>query len=148
MAHRPKFTPKKRERFLDALRDTGNVTKAAESVGISRRAAYDHRQANADFAAQWEDAWEESTDKLEAEARRRAFAGVEEPVFYQGEKCGVIQRYSDTLLIFLLKAHRPEKYRENIRHEHGGAGGGPIQFLEIITPALGASLTLPETNGP
>ncbi len=51
-------------------------------------------------------------------SHRRAFEGVEEPVFHQGKQCGTIRRYSDTLTIFLLKAHRPAKYRE--RREHIG----------------------------
>ena len=33
-------------------------------------------------------------------------------MFYKGAVCGHVRRYSDTLLMFLLKAHRPEKYRE------------------------------------
>jgi hypothetical protein len=36
--------------------------------------------------------------------------------------------YSDTLLIFLLKGIRPEKYRE--RFEHSGPEGGPIEFSD------------------
>lgn len=35
-------------------------------------------------------------------------------------------RYSDTLLIFLLKGARPEKYKDRQSHEHTGSGGGPI----------------------
>ena len=43
---------------------------------------------------------------------RRASEGTLKPVFYQGKMCGEIREYSDTLLIFLLKARRPETYRE------------------------------------
>ena len=35
------------------------------------------------------------------------------PVFHKGEQCGVVREYSDTLMIFLLKARDPAKYREN-----------------------------------
>jgi len=35
-------------------------------------------------------------------------------VFHQGKVCGGIRKYSDTLLIFLLKAAYPEKYRERV----------------------------------
>ena len=51
-------------------------------------------------------------DALEQEARRRALEGVEEPVFCRGERVGVIRRYSDALLILLLKAKRPEQFRD------------------------------------
>lgn len=33
----------------------------------------------------------------------------------------VIRKYSDTLAIFLLKAHNPDKYRENTKVEIGGS---------------------------
>jgi hypothetical protein len=49
--------------------------------------------------------------RLEDEAVRRAYEGVERPVFQGGKQVGVVREYSDTLLIFLLKALRPEKYR-------------------------------------
>jgi len=29
------------------------------------------------------------------------------PVYYQGEQCGEVREYSDTLLIFILKARDP-----------------------------------------
>ncbi len=54
----------------------------------------------------------DGTDRMEDEARRRAVDGVEESVFYQGEQVSTVRRYSDTLLIFMLKARRPETYRE------------------------------------
>ena len=66
---------------------------------------------------------------LEEEAIRRACRGVNEPVFYRGKVCGAIQKYSDTLLIVLLKALAPAKYREV--HELQGEGGGPV-ILKVI----------------
>lgn len=47
---------------------------------------------------------------LENEALRRALKGTEEHVFYKGEITGAKTKYSDALLIALLKAHCPEKY--------------------------------------
>ena len=41
---------------------------------------------------------------------RRAREGVEEPVFQGGLCCGHVRRYSDLLLIFLLKSRRPHRY--------------------------------------
>ena len=51
------------------------------------------------------------------------------PVYYQGKEVGQIRKFSDTLLIFLLKGARPETYRE--RHEHTGKHGGPIQYEDV-----------------
>lgn len=109
-----KSTPKKREKFLGSLREAGNVTLAAEAVGVDRSTVYKWRKQDAEFSAQWDDAVEEAADRLEAEARRRAYEGVDEPVFYHGEACGVVRKYSDSLMMFLLRGVRPEKYRENV----------------------------------
>lgn len=109
-------TPKKRALFLDSLRETGgNVSKACELARVSRVAVYEWREADSLFATDWDAVVEAGTDDLEEEARRRALSGVDEPVFYQGEECGAIRKYSDTLLIFLLKGRKPEKYRERMQ---------------------------------
>ena len=122
-------TPKKdwQTRFLKALADTACVSRACQRAGIARSAAYSHRLKNAEFAHAWAEVLEVSIELLEAEARRRAMGEVLEPVFYQGKKCGTTRRYSDTLLIFLLKAHKPEKYRDNTRVEVTGNDGAPMQ---------------------
>jgi hypothetical protein len=54
---------------------------------------------------------EEAIGGLEDEAVRRAYEGWLKPVFYQGRQCGAVRRYSDKLLMFLLKGWRPERYR-------------------------------------
>jgi len=112
--HPPKLTTKRKNEFLNLLSEGFSVSHAAAAVNISRWAMYQHRANDEEFAAAWNEAVEAGTDKLEDEARRRAFEGVDEPVFYQGMECGVIRKYSDTLLIVLLKARRPGKYRENV----------------------------------
>ena len=104
------------EQFLKALTETCNVTAAARQIGMSRRAMYDRRDADTEFAEAWDDAIDQAVDALEEEVRRRALKGVQEPVFHNGKKCGSITRYSDTLAMFLLRAHHPEKYRERFDH--------------------------------
>lgn len=107
------LTTLEKGKFIQKLRQTGgNVSKACQAVKISRGCAYDHRKNDADFAALWEEAVEIGMDELESEARRRAFKGTKKPVYQKGQCVGYIQEYSDTLMIFLLKGGRPEKYRE------------------------------------
>jgi len=96
--------------FLQDLRETGNVSAAARHVGKSRAALYRARKQDAAFAAEWDDALEEAADWLELEALRRAVDGTEEGRYFQGEMIGAITRYSDSLLMFLLKARRPQLY--------------------------------------
>jgi hypothetical protein len=107
---------KKASQFLEVLRQTGgNVSRACAAIELTRTRAYEWRAADPLFAEAWDEAVEFGTDELEEEARRRAFSGVDEPVFYQGEMCGEVRKYSDTLLIFLLKGRRPDKYRERVQ---------------------------------
>lgn len=116
--------------FLAALESSGNVSAAAREAGVSRQRAYEWRRSDPDFASHWDAAIEVATDALEAEARRRAVEGTEEPVFYQGTECGRIRRYSDTLMIVLLKAHRPAKFRENAAVEHSGDLRVRVEYVD------------------
>ena len=132
MASRTDRSAKKRQAFLAALAETANVLKSSELTKIARRMAYDWRAADPDFADAWERALDIGADALEDEAVRRAVEGVDEPVFYQGEAVGVVRKYSDTLLIFLLKGRRPEKYRDRLSHAIGVPDGGPVTFKVTI----------------
>jgi hypothetical protein len=100
--------------FLEALADTCNVRLACETAHIARSSAYLWRQNDAEFAKRWDKAVLIGAEALEDEAIRRAREGWDEPVYYQGDQCGTVRKYSDTLLIFLLKGAKPEKYRERI----------------------------------
>lgn len=100
------------EMFFYALGETGNVSEAAEFAGISRRHAYRCRAEDQEFADRWDDCREAGVDKLEQEARRRARDGVSRNVLYQGTPVDVVREYSDTLMIFLLKAYRPEVFQD------------------------------------
>lgn len=123
--------------FLEVLRRTANVTLAARQIGISKVTAYNARHKSEKFAAEWDEAIDQAVDLLEAEARRRALSGVEEPIFHNGQQVGAKRRFSDTLMIFLLKAHRPQVYRENVRVEHAGSVASRSLQSQVaeLTPA-------------
>lgn len=99
--------------FFDALGRTGNVLLSCKAAHIGRRAVYTQRNKSDRFRKLWDEALEDATDMLEAEARRRGMHGTERGVYYKGRKIDTVKETSDTLLIFLLKAHRPEKFRDN-----------------------------------
>lgn len=117
--HRTVRTPKKREKFFDGLRRSCNVSKACKLAGIARNSAYLWRRDDKAFAAEWNKAIEQAADLLEEEAVRRAVTGVKKPVFQSG-RLGHVTEYSDTLLIFLLKGAKPQKYAERKEQKHGG----------------------------
>ncbi len=116
-----KLTHKKRAIFLASLSECGNVTQAAEAAGVNRVYLYEVRAKDEAFAKSWEEAAKLGALRLEDEARRRAIDGWEEPVWHKGQMCGKVQKYSDTLLIVLLKAHHPDKYAERNKTEHSGS---------------------------
>lgn len=105
MANAPaftEFTPEKKERFLKALRQMPNVARACRAVHISRRTAYNHKESDVEFAAAWDEALDIGVEALEESAWKRATKG------------------DTALTIFLLKAHKPEMYREDVKQEHSG----------------------------
>ena len=108
------------EKFLASYAKCGNITKAAKAARVDRKTVYNRQAADADFETAMAAAQEEAVDLLEEEARRRAAEGTLEPVFYKGEKVATVRKYSDTLLIVLLKANRPEKYKERADITSGG----------------------------
>ncbi len=82
--------------MLTALAKTGNVAAAARAIGVARRTHYDWAASDPDYVLASRQAMEEAADVLEAIARKRAIVG------------------SDTLLIFLLKSVRPEKFTQRV----------------------------------
>jgi hypothetical protein len=66
--------------FLGRLAEGLTVTQAANEAGVARRTVYQHRADDPDSAHAWDDAWEQGTDTLEAEAWRRARDGTERPI--------------------------------------------------------------------
>ena len=120
---------KKRKMFLEILSQTGRVTEAARAVGYtSTNYLHTLRREDETFAEQWDAAIQAAKDVLEAEAIRRGVDGVMEPTYYKGEVVGYTLKYSDTLLMFVLKKLDPS-YRDT-----GGAGGVNVNFGVAIMP--------------
>lgn len=128
MANRTKLTKEKREEFMAELTQHGNVTRAARAVGITRVYAYQVKAEDAVFAEAWDNAIQEWADMLEGEADRRAFEGATKGIWYKGELVGEERLYSDTLLMFRLKALRPDLYKDRQATELTGKDGGPMEM--------------------
>ena len=103
-----------RGRFLEAFGRSGNITHAAKQAGVARKLVYQWQEQDDAFAAAFRDAAVRATEVLEREAWRRAKQGIAEPVYQHGKLVGTVTRYSDALLMFLLKARAPEKYRDRV----------------------------------
>lgn len=129
--------PKKRA-FLASFAECGNRTQAAEDAEIDRSLLYKEpwREDEA-FQDAMRVAEQMAADRLEAEARRRAVEGVKEPRFTgTGEVAGHVVKYSDTLLIFLLKGARPRKYADF--QKIGGPEGEALAAPNIYLPEKGS----------
>jgi hypothetical protein len=100
--------------FFEAFASTGNVAKACKKAGISRQRVYQACHEDEQFKALFDEARTVAVGLLEDEAWRRAKDGVRKPIYQKGYLVGYVREYSDGLLMFLLKANNPAKYRENI----------------------------------
>lgn len=103
-----------RPAFLSVLSRMGVISGAARAVGISPSAVHMARRKDAEFDLQCHDAMQMAIEHLEQVAWDRA------------------TKHSDQLLIFLLKAHKPEVYNQAVKTEHSGPGGGPIPVKAYI----------------
>ncbi len=111
MSNRPAM-----ERFLERMRNSGNVRASCSAAGVPRRTVYNWRARWKTFADEWDEAKEDAVDALDLEAWKRATEGQ-----------------SDKLLMFLLKAHKPEVYNPVSKSEVelGGTDGGAIR-IEVV----------------
>lgn len=126
------------ELFLEAYVVTGSIARAfdvakekAEEEGLDLPL---HRQrhyewivedgaAGENYRERFFAADETATQVLEGEAFRRAYEGVTD---WRSDGDGglvEIRKYSDPVLMFLLKARRPDRYRERFDHRVGGSPG-------------------------
>lgn len=133
--------------FLASLSLSPNVAEACREAGITRKTAYDLRKADPSFAEAWDLALDESTDDLVGECYRRARCGVEEPVHYKGERVDTIRKYSDTLAMFLLKAHRRHVYGDKLDNQLSGDVTIRVEYADADLdppPAASGPESVPE----
>lgn len=116
--------PKKRA-FLAAYSECAQVSRAAKAAEIDRSTHYDWLETDESYLAAFQRAEKQAGDLLEEEAVRRAYEGIEKPVTIAGER-EIIREYADTLLIFLLKGIKPERYRDRAMFEHTGKDGAAL----------------------
>ena len=113
----------KKRAYLKSLEQSGAITISADAVGINRTTPQAWRATDPDFAIAEQTALNSFADRLEEEAVRRAIEGVRkkkftakgDPVFDPETGDQYVEReFSDTLLIFMLKGARPDKYKDRL----------------------------------
>ena len=145
--------------FLAAFRKCASITAAAKAAKVERSQHYIWLRERPGYREAFVEACEEAAQVLEDEAVRRAYKGVFEPNVFQGEfvyprtrrrnketgkwetvtsrkPLGVL-KYSDSLLMFLMRGLMPQKYRDRVSAEVTGTNGGPIPLeqkrLAVLT---------------
>ena len=126
--------------FLKGLSRCGMIGRAADYARVDRGHVARCRRECSEFDELCKGAEKAFQELAEREADRRGIKGLKRKKFYKGEpvidpetrKQYVEREYSDSLLMFRLKAIDPEKYRESVKHEHGGPGGGSIPIVHDI----------------
>jgi hypothetical protein len=101
---------------LQAYAASGQITTACDAAAVHRTTHYFWLRTDPAYAETYAEAHAMVADLLEAEATRRAL-GWEETAYTSDGTPHTIRKYSDTLLIFRLKAALPDKYRETQRRD-------------------------------
>ena len=86
---------------------------------VGRTTVWEWRQTDDLFDKACKAAEADWVDMLEEEAVKRAVDGVDEPKTVAGKKV-MVKKYSDGLLLAILKAKRGEQYREHLDLRHTG----------------------------
>jgi hypothetical protein len=89
-------------KFMDAYAKTGDLRAAAKAAKISLEAHHQMLETSDSYRKSFRAAQQQVVDLLETAVFRRALDG------------------SDELLVFLLRAWLPERYREHTMVEHSG----------------------------
>lgn len=141
--------------FLAAYAVCSTISGAADAARIDRKLHYAWLKEDPTYPDRFAVAHEESTQALEAEARRRAIVGMRRFKFHKGELIKVPQldddgnevigddgkpvmvpyfeeERSDLLLIFLLKAARPDVYREHFTGQISHSGNVGVQVSGVL----------------
>ena len=144
--------PKKRA-FLAAYAEQGTVSHAARAAGIHRDSHQYWLRTDAAYVAAFEVARELAAERLEALAIERAVRGWDETEIVRiidgrtgaiiDEKRKTVRRISNTLLIFVLKALLPWKYRERYEVHQGG----DLPWIGAVADLVARHLSGPQLAG-
>lgn len=132
----PRLLDPNQRALLVALARCGQVTTACQIVGVRTSSHYAWLKQQPLYAEEAQRARQLYLESMEREADRRAVQGTLEPVFYQGQVVGYKSVYSDTLLMFRLKALAPERYRERSEQTISGTLSGTLDVSQLTDEQL------------
>lgn len=128
------ITDEAKAAFLRSLQRVPNVADAARASGWSIRSWFRVRERDPAFAKAWADAVRAGVQVIEAIAAKRAFEGVDEPVYQQGVLVGYKRVFSDRMAELLLRAHDPARFSEKVMV--AGNVSATLKVEHSLSPAL------------
>lgn len=145
------FTPERKQHYLELLQGRirpelgGCRALCAEAVGVSMSTVNDHLKRDPNFAEAYEDALQAFIDEnMFAKALERARDGVERPIIGGKDRDQVVATervYSDSLMLAMLRAHRPEFKDKGDGPGGGGSfgtpGGGGVMVITSAPATVG-----------
>jgi hypothetical protein len=151
-----RLTRERLQQFLEHLAETGNVSRSYKLVGTSAARIYTLRNNDPAFRQAWDEAESIAADRLEEEAWRRAVTGFDEPVVSAGKLARdedgnaiMVRRYSDMLLLALLRAHRPAKFNKSLPATLAMSGTtASFDIRAMLLAKLAQLASQSETAGP
>ena len=111
-----------KRKYIERICKTGLLAQSALDVGVSIETARVNRNNDEQFGDAVNFALDIYRDRIQSEIHRRGIEGVRQPVFYMGQQCGVIRKYSDRMLEMHAKRHIPE-YRDKVEIDANIKGG-------------------------
>jgi hypothetical protein len=134
------WTPERQKAFIEALADTGSVSRAAAMVNMSSEGAYYlRRQPGADgFRRAWEAALDYGVARMKDIAFERAIEGYLVPMFVGGRLIGWRRKHNDRLLMFCLRHYGEDANGKRTRIEY---------FSTRASAAAAASSSLSRSDG-
>jgi len=141
------WTPERQRAFIEALADTGSVTRAAAQVNIAQANCYALRRAPGaeSFRAAWEAALDYGVLRLKDIAFERAIEGQLVPVFVAGKLMGFRRKRNDALLMFCLRHYGQDATGKrttiNYFSTRASAGGDGDARAEAQTTTVRTTIT-------
>jgi hypothetical protein len=147
------WTPERQRGFIEALADTGWVSRATAIVNMSLEGVYHlRRQKGAEeFRAAWNAALDFGVQKLKDIAFERAIEGEMIPVFNQGKLMGYRRKRNDRLLMFCLRHYGQDANGKRTTINYfssraqaeatNGEGSGSLSAAEASTTTVRTVIT-------
>jgi hypothetical protein len=144
------WTPERQKAFIDALADTGCVSRAAAMCNMAQANAYTLRRAPGaeEFRRAWDAALDFGLQRLKDIAFERAIEGELVPVIIGGKVIGFRRKHNTALLIFCLRNYGQdaEGRRTTISYVSTRASAGAAAGTEGAGAVAEATTTTMRTS--